>query len=155
MKRINHILGVLLGCLLLVGLLGCDPAPGFLKEVEPNDDFDTALSFWNRVGEGEISTSSDKDYWRLKVVAGNRYEIFLRNLEDNLQLMMYVFPSSISGWNISELDSIGTSDNEGTISETFSFTADDDYNIQFCVEGSGKYPEEETGYYRISYNEYY
>lgn len=151
MKKYSQVL-VLLLALVLLGMVGCDPAPGFLKEVEPNNDYASSLSFQNRVGEGEISTASDKDYWRLKVETGKRYEIFLRNLEDDLQLMMYTFPSVVSNWGDDEV--IGTpqkSSKEGVENEVFTFIATDDWNLQFLVE---TIYEGVTSYYRISYNEY-
>lgn len=90
MKRINHILGVLLGCLLLVGLLGCEESISY--EQESNDVREDATVLLRTTGKGSISSETDMDYWVVTVPDdGETHSFRIKNLTGNLQLMLYAY----------------------------------------------------------------
>lgn len=147
MQVIKRLPLVLVGCMALVLFVNCDPA--ILVEKEPNDTADTALYLSHEFAEGEISPAGDKDYWKIRLQKGYTYTFTLSKLQDDLQMMVYVFANAVDNWN-SPLSS-QVIDASGTTNEVFTITAADNSWIQLLVEGSNTKAGDETSRYRLQW----
>lgn len=154
MKRINHILGVLLGCLLLVGLLGCELPTVY--ESEPNNDRSNANTFHLGTHKGDIFPAGDVDVWAINVPGDGKTHTFtLSNMYTDLQVLLYV--CDYYDTNIDEALVPGGKNpiysyQEGTTNEQVTFTATTARRLILQVEDAGSTVIDETGSYWLSHD---
>ena len=139
MKRINHALGLLLGCLLLVGLMGCEYTYPF--EEEPNNTPADATFMSNSITKGQIHIASDMDYWEINLPPISSWaKVMLHHLTADLKIMVMCFDGSgnqivLSGSDITYLNS----DEEGTSDEEILISKNEARSILVCVEAGDGY----------------
>lgn len=148
MQVVKRFLLVLIGCMALVLFVNCEPV--LLVEKEPNNTAETALYLTDEIAEGEISPAGDKDYWKIRLQDGYTYTFNLSKLQDDLQLMIYIYPNAVSDWSSTPL-SAELRDASGTANEIFTITASDNSWLQLLVEGSNSKVGDETSRYRLQW----
>ena len=151
MKFRSGLAGVLVSiCLLMLIAMSVSCEEWWYAEVEENDSPQTAtpIPSENKIS-GRISEYGDLDYFYDIIYGGRTYTYTIKDMTDNLQLMLYrkEYSSEDSSWT-AEIE-VGAVDNEpGSGSESLVYTPSvTQLEVFVLVEASSNPPEGEISSY--------